>query len=127
MITIALVFAGVVSTFAVMKYMISKNEEAGKKRDEKQDIFEKFMNEKAPLLDHLSKTEDEMRKQISKQSENITSLKEKISQAPSMKEVRDEFVSKEMFKQMEKHMDGKFDMLQEGQNKILQELRNERR
>jgi hypothetical protein len=39
-----------------------------------------------------------------------------------MKEVRDEFVSKEMFHQMQKHIDEKFDKLEMGLAKILDKL-----
>ena len=39
-----------------------------------------------------------------------------------MKEVRDDFVSKEMFRQMEKHIDEKFGKLELGITKILDRL-----
>ena len=45
-----------------------------------------------------------------------------IGNAPTMEQVRNEFVTKEMFKQMEKHIDEKFDKLENGIDKILDKL-----
>lgn len=63
---------------------------------------------------------------LSKSSENhdndITSLKEKIMLMASIREVREEFVSKEMFSQMRKHFDDKFERLERGLNKILTKM-----
>ena len=55
-------------------------------------------------------------------NEVITEHKTRISNAPTMEQVRVEFVSKEMFKQMEKHIDEKFDKLENGIEKILNKL-----
>ncbi len=54
--------------------------------------------------------------------DEVTTHKVKLANAPSMEQVRSEFVSKEMFKQMEKHMDGKFETLENGIDKILAKL-----
>ena len=43
----------------------------------------------------------------------------RIVSAPSMEQVRQEFVSKELFDIMKNHMDEKFQSLEKGQNKIL--------
>jgi len=57
-------------------------------------------------------------------NETITEHKTKLANAPTMEQVRVEFVSKEMFKQMEKHIDEKFDKLESGIEKILNKLDN---
>jgi len=55
-------------------------------------------------------------------NETITEHKTRLGNAPSMEQVRAEFVSKEMFKQMEKHIDEKFDKVENGIDKILSKL-----
>ncbi|WP_373073875.1 hypothetical protein [Sulfurimonas sp.] len=52
----------------------------------------------------------------------IAEHKVRLGNAPTMEQVRAEFVSKEMFKQMEKHIDEKFDKLENGIDKILDKL-----
>lgn len=123
MISALVVVGGVISQFAINRYQNGEFKNQIKMMTQKQDEFTKFMNEKTPLLDHLSKIEDEMRVQVSRQTEEIINLRGRVSQAPLMKEVRDEFVSKEIFIQFEKHIDLKFDMLRDGQDLILQELK----
>jgi hypothetical protein len=55
-------------------------------------------------------------------NEVLAEHKVKLGTAPTMEQVRAEFVSKEMFKQMEKHIDEKFDKLENGIDKILNKL-----
>ena len=52
----------------------------------------------------------------------IAEHKVRLGNAPTMEQVRAEFVSKEMFKQMEKHIDEKFDKLESGIDKIINKL-----
>ncbi len=55
-------------------------------------------------------------------SQEIATHKVRLANAPTMEQVRTEFVTKEMFKQMEKHIDEKFDKLENGIDKILTKL-----
>ena len=52
----------------------------------------------------------------------ILEIKSLTSKFLTAKEVREEFVSKEMFQQLEKHMDEKFSKLEMGLEKILEKL-----
>ena len=68
---------------------------------------------------------------LDKVTEEVAEHKVRLHNAPSMEDVRKEFVSKEMFKQMEKHIDGRFDNLGksleqifDNQSKMLAELRD---
>lgn len=55
-------------------------------------------------------------------NQELATHKVKLGNAPTMEQVRAEFVTKEMFKQMEKHIDEKFDKLESGIEKILNKL-----
>jgi flagellar motor protein MotB len=55
-------------------------------------------------------------------NKEIAELKVKVGVAPTMEQVRADFVTKEMFNQMQKHMDEKFDKLENGIDKILNKL-----
>lgn len=55
-------------------------------------------------------------------NQEIATHKVRLGNAPTMEQVRAEFVTKEMFKQMEKHIDEKFDKLESGIDKILTKL-----
>ena len=108
-VSVVVALVGVVSTFAVMRSNVHRLNETNKEQAKKLEELEKFRNENAPVIAHLSKVEDSMFAKIDSHSESLTSLKEQVGQVPSMKEVRDEFVTKELFLQMQKHMDEKFD------------------
>ncbi len=134
MLTIGMVGAGVIGTFAILKTKVNDSIERDKERDKRFEeyqsvqnkrinMLETFMNEKSPLLEHLSKSENAIFNKLDNYGKDIVTLQQKVGQAPTMKEVRDEFVSKEMFKQLEKHMDEKFSKLERGLEEILKELR----
>jgi len=124
MISLGIASAGVIGTFAVLRSKVFENIELYKKQDERLYTLEIFMNEKAPLLEHLSKTENSIFTKLDNYGKDIVTLQQKISQAPSMKEVRDEFVTKEMYLQMKEHIDEKFTRLELGLSEILKELRS---
>lgn len=126
MISVVIALVGVISTFAVYKNKVSDSEDRDKKQDDRLEKLEKFMNSNTPLLEHLSKSENAIFAKLDKHSSGITTLQQQIGQSPTMKEVRDEFMTKEMFRQVEKHIDNrfdtfekKFDGLNEGLEKIL--------
>ena len=121
-VSVAVALVGVISTFAVMRSNVHRLTETNKEQGKKLEELEKFRNENAPVIAHLSKVEGLMFKKIDGHSAVLASLKEQISQVPSMREVRGEFVTKELFLQFEKHIDGRFDGLSKGFNKGLAEI-----
>ncbi len=68
------------------------------------------------------KLHSKMFDKIDELNTEIAEHKVRLGNAPNMEQVRAEFVSKEMFKQMEKHIDEKFDKLENGIEKILHKL-----
>ena len=53
---------------------------------------------------------------------DIIKIKEQVGKLASIREVRQEFVSKEMFTQIRQHFDDEFKRLELGLNKILTKL-----
>lgn len=122
MVSLVIALVGVVSSFAVIRQKVNEGGNKDQEQDKRLTDLEKFMNEKNPMLNHFSKIEEAYGKKLDTHSRDITELQQKITQTPTMTEVRNEFVTKEMFKQMEKHIDEKFDKLESGIEKILNKL-----
>ena len=122
MVSLVIALVGVVSSFAVIRQKVNEGGNKDQEQDKRLTELEKFMNEKNPMLNHFSKIEEGYGKKLDNHSRDITELQQKITQTPTMTEVRNEFVTKEMFKQMEKHIDEKFDKLESGIEKILNKL-----
>ena len=55
-------------------------------------------------------------------NQELASHKVRLANSPNMEQVRAEFISKEMFHQMEKHIDEKFNTIENGIDKILNRL-----
>lgn len=70
-----------------------------------------------------SNTHDTMYIKIDKLNSEVAEHKVRLANAPTMEQARMEFVSKEMFKQMEKHIDEKFDRVELGIASILDKLK----
>lgn len=68
--------------------------------------------------DHGQKI-DALFNRIEKHGDDLVRLNTKSELSITAKDVDDKYVSKEYFKQFEKHMDKRFDDLQAGQGKIL--------
>jgi len=105
-------FVGVVTYVSIIVTMKNKgdvNQKDIEKAQENHDTY-KIANEKihSKMFDKI----DELNTEIAEH-------KVRLGNAPNMEQVRAEFVSKEMFKQMEKHIDEKFDKLENGIEKIL--------
>lgn len=122
MVSIGLALITLIAGYAIMRNNVAKGMEADAKQDTKIEVLEKFMNEKKPLLDHLSRVEEAFGKKIDFQAKELVELKTKLANVPTMEEVRVEFVSKEMFNQMKEHIDEKFDRVESGIDKILIKL-----
>ena len=120
MLSLGIAVAGSIAAFAVTRHLVATHslkikaqEQSHKdlKENEIRDLV-KFKDESSPLLTHLSKAEDALRAKIDSQAEAIVALKEKANNAATMKEVRTEFVSKELFLALEKHIDSRFTNLE---------------
>lgn len=122
LISIVIAIIGFISIFAVMQNNVAKLVKTNEAQEAKIDELEKFKNETKPQFYAMSKSCDELKDKQAEQAQQIATLKEQIAQAPTMKEVRQEFVTKEMFKQMEKHIDEKFSLVQHGIDEILKKL-----
>ena len=114
--------AGLIASYTVMRVNLAKNNEALKAQGRTMEELKKFMNEKSPLLVHLSTTKKETAEKLEKVGKDIVALKMEIKEKPTMKEVRDDFVSKEVYMQLEKHMDRRFNSIEGGINKIVKTL-----
>ena len=133
MVSVVIASIGFISTFAVLKQKVA---DALKRDDEQDAVFKefrnkieaeflalhKFENEGKPHLEHLSRVEQAISKKVDFQAQEITKLSQQITQTPTMKEVREEFVTKEMYKQMQKHIDEKFDKMEASQDKTNEML-----
>lgn len=83
MISIVVLLVTLVSTFAIVKHMVSKHE--------------------AAIINHDNKLE--------KHGDDLVALNTKAETAVTMKDVSQEFVRKEMFYQFQQHTDARFDDL----------------
>ena len=101
-VTLIISAGTIVGTFAVTKYIV------GELKNNQSAIFER----------------------LEKHGDAIVALNTKVQSAITAKDVDDKFVSKELFRQFEKHIDSRFDevkdsfkQLNDGQNQILEYLR----
>lgn len=62
---------------------------------------------------------DNIFNRLDRYSDDIVELKTKSKLSMTGKDVDDKYVSKELFRQFEKHIDARFDKLESGQGKIL--------
>jgi ribosome-associated translation inhibitor RaiA len=96
-ISLIIAFAGVLATFAVTKNKVENNDKQ---------------------IEAIFKILKSLGEKVDTHSESLSEYKVEIKSTVSMKEVRAEFVSKELFK----HIDEKFDKLENGIEKILNKL-----
>lgn len=122
MVSLGVALAGSVAMFAVLKANVKRLVKATDEQAENLVLINKFVNEKRPLLDYLSKSKKEVVRRLDNQRDDLTALKEKSGQSPSMRDVREEFVTKEIFRQMQNHFDDRFKRIEDGLSKILTKL-----
>ena len=91
MISLAIAGAGILSSFAVVKYM----------------------------ADELKRNQESIFKRLDSHGDDLVALNTMSKLAMTAKDVDDKYVSKELFRQFEKHIDKRFDGLEVGQGKIL--------
>ncbi len=101
MISLVIAVVGVVSTFAITKNKVDNN-------DKQIEVIFKMLKGLGDKVDT--------------HSESLSEHKVMIKSSMTMSDADTKFVSKEMFKQMEKHIDEKFDKLENGIEKILNKL-----
>ena len=101
-VSLLIALVGAIGTFAVMRYMIGECKK-------NQSVF---------LL------------RLEKHGDDIVALNTKSELAVTAKDVDEKFVSKELFRQFEKHIDKRFDAIEKGQIEILSYMKgctNDRR
>jgi hypothetical protein len=91
LLTVFTASSGVVASFALMKYMVGE----------------------------LKRNQEVIFKRLDSHGDDIVKLNTKSELAMTSKDVDEKYVSKELFRQFEKHIDGRFDSLEVGQGKIL--------
>ena len=65
-----------------------------------------------------------MEERLDKHGDDLVTLNTKAELAVTAKDVDEKFVSKELFRQFEKHIDKRFDGIEEGQVEILAFIRS---
>ena len=71
------------------------------------------------MVGELKKNQEAIFKRLDTHGDDLVMLNTKSELAVSAKDVDDKFVSKELFRQFEKHIDARFDSLEQGQVQIL--------
>jgi len=66
-----------------------------------------------------------MEERLEKHGDDLVSLNTRDELAVTAKDVDEKFVSKELFRQFEKHMDKRFDTIETGQGKILEYIKEQ--
>lgn len=105
-IEVIVMVATLISTFAIAKYQGTET----KKQFESHDVDQK-------------KLEEEIFRRIESHSEKIVELQTQQKTAITAEKVSELYLSKEHFRQFEKHIDDKFRTVIDGQGKILEEIR----
>jgi len=70
-------------------------------------------------IDESHKTIKALFARLDKHGDDIVKLNTQAELSMTQKDVDNKYVSKELFRQYEKHIDGRFDRLEAGQGKIL--------
>jgi len=94
MISLVIAIVSIIGNFAVLKYMVTE----------------------------LKKEQQNIIRTLDKYGDDIVRLNTRSELAITAKDVDNKYVSKEMFRQMEKHIDDKVDILRDGIEKILNKL-----
>lgn len=69
--------------------------------------------------DYKDKKLDALHRRLDTHGDDIVKLNTKAELSMTAKDVDEKYVSKELFRQFEKHIDNRFDGLEDGQKKIL--------
>ena len=71
------------------------------------------------MVAELKKSTDEHSHRLEKHGDNLVELNTRSTLSMTAKDVDDKYVSKELFRQFEKHIDKRFDAVEDGMGKIL--------
>ena len=93
-------FGGAI-TWGAIRSRVASHEKQLARLWENSEKFENFKSSTEPALKHYDKTEDKFSNDIAKNKSDITKLQEKVQNVATLKEVRDEFVSR---KELELHI-----------------------
>ena len=108
---------GIVTYIALFVTVRNKTDQHTKEIEKIQTAKKETNKKNEGLVEKIFEKLDEINAEVAEH-------KVRLGTAPNMEQVRAEFVSKEMFKQMQKHIDEKFDRLENGIDKILSKLEN---
>ena len=75
------------------------------------------------MVSELKKIQDTHIIRLDRHGDDLVALNTKAELAVTAKDVDEKFVSKELFKQFEKHLDMRFDNIEKGQARILEYIR----
>ncbi len=75
------------------------------------------------MVAELIKTSDAHSERLEKHGDNLIALNTKSELSMTAKDVDEKYVSKELFRQFEKHMDKRFDAVEDGMGKILSHVK----
>lgn len=75
------------------------------------------------MVSELKRNQDLIFIRMDKHGDDIVKLNSRAEFAVTAKDVDEKFVSKEFFRQFEKHIDKRFDSLELGQKQILEYIR----
>jgi len=76
------------------------------------------------MVSELKRNQDTLFERLEKHGDDIVKLNSRAEFAVTAKDVDEKFVSKEFFRQFEKHIDKRFDSLEIGQGKILSYIKD---
>lgn len=107
---------GIVTYISVIVTMKNKTDQNQKDLEDLKVQHQKDMTKTKATHNEEAK---ELYKRLEKHGDDIVHLNTLSRLAITAKDVDDKYVSKEYFKQFEKHMDKRFDGIENGQGKIL--------
>ncbi len=76
------------------------------------------------IVSELQRQVEAIFKRLEKHGDDLVALNTKSELAVTAKDVDEKYQSKELFRQYEKHIDSRFDRLEQGQGKIFEYIKN---
>jgi len=76
------------------------------------------------MVAELKRNQEIFFKRLDKHGDDLVALNSRAEFAVTAKDVDEKFVSKEFFRQFEKHIDKRFDSLENGVGKILEHIKD---
>jgi len=109
MVSLAMGVTTLIAGYAILRNNVSRSTDSIAKQDIKVEILLKFMDENRPVIKHFSKIEEMHTIDIKRTINDIVELKTQQHLFLTMKEARNEFVSKEIHNKVEDYIDVKIE------------------